>query len=257
MTYSAVMKFGYLFMKLCRDEVNNVVKDAEGVIVGYRNYDQCLIDLLETSRGWIAVVALVFCALIAYFLGSLNFAVILSRIFHHDDIRKHGSGNAGATNMVRTYGRKWGIITFICDGLKAAVAVLLSMFLMGEGGAYIAALFAILGHIFPVYYKFKGGKGVAVAAISILCLNPLVFLILVIVFVAIVASSKYISLGSVICAFFYPLILNAFNRGASGFGFISTAISVIIAVIVIFMHRSNIKRLMNRTENKIGQKAKK
>ena len=121
----------------------------------------------------------------------------------------------------------------------------------------IAALFAILGHIFPVYYKFKGGKGVVVAAISILCLNPLVFLILVLIFVAIVATSKYISLGSIICAFFYPMILNAFNRGASGFGFISTTISVMLAVIVIFMHRSNIKRLMNRTENKIGQKAKK
>ena len=153
--------------------------------------------------------------------------------------------------MVRTYGRKWGIITFICDGLKAAVSVLLSMFLMGEGGAYIAALFAILGHIFPIYYKFRGGKGVAVAAISILCLNPLVFAILVVIFVAIVYTSRYISLGSIICAFFYPMLLNAFN---SDKGFIATVISVLVAVIVIVMHRSNIKRLMNRTENKIGQK---
>ncbi len=249
MSFNEIVKFGYLFTKLCSDKVPYGVV-VEGTAVPF-NYDNRLLALFETDRGWIAGIALLMCAVVAYLLGSLNFAVILSRIFHHDDVRKYGSGNAGATNMVRTYGRKWGIITFICDGLKAAVAVLASMLLMGEGGAYIAALFAILGHIFPVYYKFRGGKGVAVAAISILCLNPLVFGVLVVVFVAIVYVSRYISLGSVICAFFYPMLLNAFNTDK---GFISTIISVLIAVIVIVMHRSNIKRLMNRTENKIGQK---
>lgn len=252
MTFAELTKFGYLFTKLCGDDVPYGVM-VEGVAVPF-NYDNRLMALLETDRGWIAALVLLACAVAAYLLGSLNFAVILSKLFHHDDIRNYGSGNAGATNMVRTYGRKWGIITFICDGLKAAVSVLGSMLLMGEGGAYIAALFAILGHIFPVYYKFRGGKGVAVAAISILCLNPMVFGILVVLFVVIVYVSRYISLGSVICAFFYPMLLNAFN---SDKGFISTVISILLAVIVIVMHRSNIKRLMNRTENKIGQKAKK
>lgn len=252
MTFAELTKFGYLFTKLCGDDVPYGVM-VEGVAVPF-NYDNRLMALLETDRGWIAALVLLACAVAAYLLGSLNFAVILSKLFHHDDIRNYGSGNAGATNMVRTYGRKWGIITFICDGLKAAVSVLGSMLLMGEGGAYIAALFAILGHIFPVYYKFRGGKGVAVAAISILCLNPMVFGILVVLFVVIVYVSRYISLGSVICAFFYPMLLNAFNADK---GFISTVISILLAVIVIVMHRSNIKRLMNRTENKIGQKAKK
>ena len=245
------MKFGWLFEMLASKEIPYGV-EVDGVQVPF-NYDNRLIALLETDKGFIALIALLLCGAAAYLLGSLNFAVILSRIFHHDDIRKHGSGNAGATNMVRTYGKKWGVITFICDGLKAAVAVLLSQLMMGEGGAYVAALFAILGHVFPLYYKFKGGKGVAVAAISILCLNPVVFLILIVVFVAIVAVSKYISLGSIICAFFYPMILNAFN---SDKGFIATTVSVLIAVIVIVMHKDNIKRLMARTENKIGQKGK-
>lgn len=251
MTFSRITKFGYLFETLAKDipyggEIN-------GVQIPF-NYDKRLLLLLETDKGYIAFISLLLCGVVAYLLGSLNFAVILSKIFFHDDIRKYGSGNAGATNMVRTYGRKWGVITFICDGLKAAVSVLLSMLLMGEGGAYIAALFAILGHIFPVYYKFRGGKGVVVAAISILCLNPMVFAILVLLFLAIVSASKYISLGSIICAFFYPMLLNAFSRDK---GFIATVISVLLAVIVIFMHRENIKRLMSRTENKIGQKAKK
>ena len=252
MSFLEIRKFGYLFTLLCGDSVPYGVI-VDGITVPF-NYDNRFIALLETDYGWIAGVALILCAVVSYFIGSLNFAVILSRVFHHDDIRKHGSGNAGATNMVRTYGRKWGVITFICDGLKAVVSVFGSMLLMGEGGAYIGALFAILGHVFPIYYKFQGGKGVTVAAISIFCLNPLVFAILAVLFVAIVYTSRYISLGSVICAFFYPMLLNAFNTDK---GFIATTISVLVAVIIIVMHRSNIKRLMNRTENKIGQKEKK
>ncbi len=252
MSWNELCKFGYLFTKLCGEAVPYYAVAKDGTILPF-NYDNRLLMLLQMGNGWLAGVALLFCAAAAYLLGSLNFAVILSKVFFKDDIRKYGSGNAGATNMVRTYGKKWGIITFICDGLKAAVAVVGAMLLMGEGGAYIAALFAILGHIFPVYYKFKGGKGVVVAAISILCLNPIVFGVLVILFVALVAMSKYISLGSIICAFFYPMILSAFS---SGRGFVSTVISILIAVIVIVMHRSNIKRLRDRTENKIGQKKK-
>lgn len=252
MTFNEIVKFGYLFTRLCGDKVPYGIV-VDGNTVPY-NYDKRLIELLELENGWIAAVTLVICAVVAYFIGSLNFAVILSRIFHHDDIRKHGSGNAGATNMTRTYGKKWGIITFICDGLKAVVSVIGAMLLMGEGGAYIAALFAVLGHIFPVYYKFQGGKGVAVASLSILCLNPLVFGILLLIFVITVATSRYISLGSLICAFLYPLLLDAFN---SSNGFISTVVSILLAVIIIFMHRENIKRLRNRTENKIGEKAKK
>lgn len=251
MSFFEIRKYGLLFSRLCEGVIGNAIDTGDKVSA--INFDTRLLILLQTEKGVFALLALLFCALLGYFLGSLNFAVILSRVFHHDDVRKYGSKNAGATNMTRTYGKKWGIATFVCDGLKAAVAVIVSTLLMGEGGAYIAALFAVLGHIFPVYYKFQGGKGVAVAAISIFCLNPLVFAILLVIFLLIVSTSRYISLGSIVCAFFYPMVLNAFS---SDKGIISTVVSVLLAVIIIVMHRSNIKRLMNRTENKIGAKKK-
>ncbi len=251
MSFFEIRKYGLLFSRLCEGIGNTITNNADGAEL--ISFDARFILLLQTEKGIFALLALVFCALLGYLLGSFNFAVIFSRFFHRNDIRDYGSKNAGATNMTRTYGRKWGIATFVCDGLKAAVAVIVSTLLMGEGGAYIAALFAVLGHIFPIYFKFRGGKGVAVAAISIFCLNPLVFAILLVIFLLLVSTSRYISLGSVICAFFYPMVLNAFS---SDKGIISTVVSVLLAVIIIVMHRSNIKRLMNRTENKIGAKKK-
>ncbi len=228
----------------------NAVKTDSGLF--RRTFDSVFMEALFTDTGFLAGIALLFCALIGYIIGSLNFAVIISKLFFKDDVRAHGSGNAGATNMLRTYGTAAGIATFVCDALKGAVSVLLSMLLMGEGGAYVGGLFCILGHIFPVFYKFRGGKGVVVAAVTILTLEPLVFLCLLILFVVIVAWSKYISLGSVICAFFFPLLENAFSQSNGAVSFISTVISVLIAVIVIVMHKSNIKRLLSRTESKIS-----
>jgi glycerol-3-phosphate acyltransferase PlsY len=227
------------------------VDTGNGLI--HTSFDTVLMEALSKNGGiWLAL-AMLFCAAFGYIVGSINFAVVISKMFFHDDVRTHGSGNAGATNMLRTYGRAAGISTFILDGVKGAVAVLVSMLLMGEGGMFVGGLFCILGHIFPVFYKFRGGKGVVVSAVTILCLNPTVFLCLVVMFVLIVAASKYISLGSVICAFFFPMLQAAFTTTD---GFLSTTISVLIAAIVIIMHHSNIKRLINRTENKLSFKKK-
>lgn len=219
-----------------------------GEFVRQFTFDNMFIRAAQLQGGWIVVAALLFSALFGYLVGSLNFALILSKLVYKDDVRLHGSGNAGATNMLRTYGTKAGVLTLILDGVKGAISVLAGMILMGEGGAYLAGLFCILGHIFPIYYKFRGGKGVVVAAVTILTLEPTVFVFLLALFILIVAWSKYISLGSVICAFFFPLLQNAFSQSN---GFLSITVSVLIAVIIIVMHRSNIKRLMNRTENKI------
>ena len=251
--------YGYILCKFIEKyNISHVIKDsATGEYIKDVSFENMMYIVAKNfDNGWLVPVALIFCALFGYLLGSINFAVIISKLFYHDDVRLHGSGNAGATNMLRTYGNKAGIFTFVLDGVKGAVAVLVSMFLMGEGGAYIAGLFCILGHIFPVYYKFRGGKGVVVSAVTILALNPVVFLILVVIFVLIVAASKYISLGSVICAFFYPLLLNSLSQTRGGLGPFAATISVLIAVIVIVMHRTNIKRLMNRTESKISFKKK-
>ena len=248
--------YGFVLSKLIEKyHINNQVVAPDGT--EYRRvFDAVFIDALKTELGYTALLALLFCAVFAYLIGSLNFAVIISKLFFKDDVRLHGSGNAGATNMLRTYGNAAGIATFVCDALKGAVSVLLSMLILGEGGAYVGGLFCILGHIFPVFYKFRGGKGVVVSAVTILCLEPLAFLFLLVLFVLIVGMSKYISLGSVICAFFFPLIQNAFSQADGFISFISTTISVLIAVIVIVMHKENIKRLMNRTENKLSFKKK-
>lgn len=254
-----IRNYGYILCEFIeRYNISHIIKDAEtGEYIKNVSFENMLYVVSKSfDNGWIALAALALCALFGYLLGSINFAVIISKLFYHDDVRLHGSGNAGSTNMLRTYGRAAGICTFVLDGIKGAVAVVLSMLLMGEGGAYVAGLFCILGHIFPVYYKFRGGKGVVVAAITILALNPVVFLILVVIFVLIVAASKYISLGSVICAFFYPLLLSSLSQHKGGLGPLSATVSVLIAVIVIVMHRSNIKRLMNRTESKFSFKKK-
>jgi glycerol-3-phosphate acyltransferase PlsY len=218
-------------------------------------------DLLMT------ILCYIITALSAYALGSLNFAVIISKLKYHDDIRKYGSGNAGMTNMLRTYGKADAALTFAGDMLKTMVSIVIGMLLVGSvgGGNYVAGFFAILGHVYPVYYKFKGGKGVVAAATTILMLDPRIFLILVTVFAVIVAISRYISLGSVVCAMLYPLLVYVVNKtawlgmnGAVGeFLYVSVIFAFVIGMFVIILHRKNIERLMTGKESKISLKSKK
>lgn len=197
---------------------------------------------------WIYITGWALCAILSYLLGSLNFGCIISKYKFHDDIRQHGSGNAGATNVLRTYGKSAAVFTYLGDGLKAAVAVLLvGRMLGGFYGAYISGLFCVIGHMWPCFFGFKGGKGVATTSVMILCLNPIVFLILLIIFVLLVAMTKYVSLGSVMCMLIYPMVLYKISGG--GFHII---IAIIVAALVIFKHRSNINRLREGTENKIS-----
>lgn len=208
----------------------------------------------------LAVVIYIAMAVLAYLLGSLNFAIIISKVKYGDDIRKYGSGNAGMTNMMRTYGRAAGIVTFIGDLSKSVVSVLIATLLMGEYCGYIAGLACILGHAFPVWYKFKGGKGVAVTAAMILTLEPFVFLTLLIVFVACVLLTRYISLGSMMSALVYPIMLKNFYRvthpGVNGLPFIPAVASILTALMILFLHRENIKRLLKGQENKFSFKKK-
>ena len=208
------------------------------------------------------IIGTLICAAIAYLLGGLNFAIIISRVKYRDDIRKHGSGNAGMTNMMRTYGRAAGIFTLLGDLLKAVVAVLLTEMLMGEVSAHIAGLACMLGHCFPCWYGFKGGKGVAVAAATILSLEPIVFLIVLIVFIIVVAVTKYISLGSIMGGLMYPLVLKAFYPHThlpqyySSLYFVILICSVLTTLLLLYMHRENMKRLLAGKENKFSFKKK-
>ena len=222
----------------------------------------------------INVGGILLCMIIPYLLGSLNFGVMISRRRFNDDVRTHGSGNAGATNMVRTYGWKAGLFTMIGDMLKAVVAVGLGYlivgfdgWIIGEGGepyrwvdqygAAIAGLFVMLGHMFPIFFKFKGGKGVATSGIVIFMISPLAGAVCLLIFLIIVIGTRYVSLGSVMGLTFYPIILNAFSHAYDP-PRNSTAcmLSVLMALLVVYMHRENIKRILNRTESKISFKKK-
>ena len=221
---------------------------------------------MATDDGFIPgnflIIGTLIAVLISYMLGSLNFAIIISKLKYHDDIRKYGSGNAGMTNMMRTYGRVAGIFTFVGDLMKAVVAVLLTGMLLGEVSAHIAGLGCILGHSFPCWYGFKGGKGVAVSAAMILCLEPFVFLVVLATFILVVAVTRYISLGSMMAALMYPITLRAFYphthdpRYYSSLYFIILICSVLTALLVLFLHRENMKRLLDGKENKFSFKKK-
>ena len=205
----------------------------------------------------IAAIAVIVCS---YLLGSINFAIIISARTYKQDIREFGSKNAGMTNMMRTYGKKAAALTLLGDALKALLSCCLGYTLIGELGAYLGGLFCIVGHIFPIFYQFKGGKGVVTVAVTVLMCNPIVFLILFVIFIIIVAFSKFISLGSVMCMLLYPIILDRITRiltrSATGTELTSPYIifTVLIAALIIFKHWGNIKRLINGTENKFSFK---
>ena len=204
---------------------------------------------------------------VGYLLGSINSSIIISKLLYRDDIRRHGSGNAGTTNMLRTYGKGAALLTLLGDVMKTALSVLFAAIIFGfnyvggistSGFCYIAGLFTILGHIFPIYYGFKGGKGVLATAAMALILSPLAFLILIIVFIVIVWASKYVSLGSVTVAILYPVVLHGIFQVLFGTTMPGlTALSAIIAaIIIVWCHRKNLERISNRTENKISFKKK-
>lgn len=229
--------------------------------------------LIETTNsagtaaaGGLVALGVVLCMVIPYLLGSLNFGLIISDKKYHDDIRNHGSGNAGTTNMLRTYGKRAAALTMLGDMLKAVIAVALGYLILnlnvtsadGTASAYdplgaaIAGLFVMLGHMFPCFFRFKGGKGVATAAMVILMIHPISFVICLLVFVIIVVGTKFVSLGSIMGLILYPVILNAFepSRGSNMF-------AIIMAVLVVWAHRENIKRLLAGKESKISLGKKK
>ncbi len=200
----------------------------------------------------------------AYLLGSINSAIIISKALYGDDIRLHGSKNAGLTNMLRTYGGKAALLTLLGDILKNVLAIFVAAIFFGfnyihgisdsDGYCYMAGLFAILGHIFPVFYKFKGGKGVLSTATVALILTPIPFAILLLIFVIIVASSKYVSLGSVSAVLLYPVLVNGYFKvvlQGNTPGIISLS-TIVIAIIVVWCHRGNLQRISNKTERKLS-----
>jgi acyl phosphate:glycerol-3-phosphate acyltransferase len=197
------------------------------------------------------IIRYVLVSVIAYFLGNFATSYIVSMRSAHIDIRKHGSGNAGATNVLRVLGAKAAAVTFIGDALKGVIAVLIGRYIAGSNGALIAGLFVVVGHNWPVTLGFKGGKGVATTIGSMLAINPLLVSIVFAVGIIVLITTKYVSLASIIGMVIFPIVMIVFKQGPEYIIF-----SIILAMLAIFKHRTNIVRLLNGTESKLGKKTK-
>ena len=207
--------------------------------------------------------AIIIVAVIAYLIGSINFSVIISKKLAGFDVRQKGSGNAGTTNMLRSVGKGPAIITLICDVLKGVVSVLIaylvSLIAKNTSGALlvqIAGIAVILGHTFPLFFEFKGGKGVATALGVLLCINWKVGLLCLVFALIIIAVTRMVSAGSCTTAILYP-VLTLFGIQKDFFIVKEESyliFSLILALIIVFNHRENIKRILTGKENKLSFK---
>ena len=197
-------------------------------------------------------------AIIAYLLGSISFAVIISKHFFHDDVRSHGSGNAGMTNSLRTYGPAAGLVVPGGDFLKGALAVYIGLQLTHSAvGACLAGALVMAGHMFPLYFGFRGGKGVATGAGVVLMLCPLVFLGALLIFSCVLGFTRYMSLASICGAASFPilsLIYRLYTHAPAVDLIVYSVFAFLAGGTVIWMHRSNIRRLLDGNERKFSFK---
>lgn len=217
-----------------------------------------------------SVLIAVVSAVQAYLLGSIDTGILVSKFLYHDDVRKYGSGAAGMTNMLRTFGKKAAALTAFGDVLKGVLAVCIGRWLftqMPESttlspylAVYLAAIFAIIGHLKPLYFGFKGGKGVLVAGGAILAIQPILIPFLFLIFLACLLPTGMVSLGSITMAALYPVLtlIYSYYRGlAAGDMAVCFVGALIMSILVIYMHRSNIKRIREGKEYRFGKKHQK
>ncbi|MFA1820798.1 glycerol-3-phosphate 1-O-acyltransferase PlsY [Virgibacillus oceani] len=184
-------------------------------------------------------------AIIAYLLGSIPSALVVGKLFYKIDIREHGSGNLGATNTFRVLGVKAGIAVTLADILKGTIAVLIPLLFSADVYGLAIGLFAVAGHTYPVFAKFRGGKAVATSGGIILGINPILFLIMIITFILTLYLSKYVSLSSMITGIVAVIVSIIFQ---------DTGLTIVIAILTAFVfyrHKANLKRIKNKTEPKI------
>ena len=188
--------------------------------------------------------------IVCYLLGAVPFSVLFSRGMLHKDVRRYGSGNPGTSNMTRAFGIKYGLLVLLFDMAKGFGAVYLGQWIMGPLGAYLGALCAVAGHNWPIYLKFKGGKGVATPVGVMLAFVPYITLIAMACFLVVLAVSRYFSLGSLVCLGLVWVLVICLH-------FADTYLVVLCSVLVLVafvQHRANIRRLKNGTENRFGSK---
>ena len=214
------------------------------------------------------MAAYIIIAVVAYLIGSVNFSIIISKKMAGFDVREKGSGNAGTTNMLRSVGKKAAAITLICDILKGVISIGLAIIIGNiakninrELLVQIAGIAVVIGHTFPIYFGFKGGKGVATSLGVLLMSNWQIGLICLVFAIILMALTRMVSLGSCAAAVLFPVLTLFINQhytvlteGKNGATYL--VYSIILAVIVLYNHRSNIKRILNGTENKLSFKKK-
>ena len=210
------------------------------------------------------MAAYIIVGLVAYLLGSISFSIIISKKMAGFDVREKGSGNAGATNMLRSVGKKAAALTLLGDALKGVVAILFAVIVGAIAKnsdkallVQIAGILVVVGHTFPVFFGFKGGKGVATSLGVLLMTNWKIGLICLVFALVLMALTRMVSMGSVGAAILFPVLVMFINTNfivSEGSGYF--VYSVILAVLVAFNHRSNIQRILNGTENKLSFKKK-
>ncbi len=189
-------------------------------------------------------------SLFGYFIGSIPFSYLVPKLASGVDIREFGSGNAGSTNVFRKMGKAYGALAFAGDFLKGVAAGYFGFRLGGELGSLVAAFFAMIGHCYPVWIRFKGGKGVAVSGGAILGVNPMLFLMLLPVQILLMVFTRYVSLSSILTAVCFPIAAYLTHQSPL-FIQIATAMSLF----VIFKHKGNIQKLLAGTESRLGKKS--
>ncbi len=202
--------------------------------------------------------AIVLGAMVSYMLGNLNGSVCISSLKAHEDVRSHGSGNAGLTNFIRNYGTTSAALVILIDGAKAALSCMVCGLLLHPyglvlEGQMLGAVAVTLGHNFPATLGYKGGKGILCGAIAALVIDVRIFAVLLVIFVLCVALTRYVSLGSVLTSLGFGIAFSVVYWDRPWV----VAAAIFLAALAIFMHRSNIVRLCKGTESKFGQKGKK
>ena len=191
-------------------------------------------------------------AVLSYLLGSISAGLLVARAMHGPNLREVGSKNTGASNALRTMGKRGGFATFVGDILKALIACLIGKLWMGLPGVMVAGLFVILGHNWPVFFQFKGGKGVSSMTAVMLMSFWWQAIICYVVTIAVIALTRFISLGSMVMVTLFAVLVAITNWG----NWLAIGWTVLLAAICIWRHRANVKRLLNGTEAKIGQRVK-
>ena len=189
-------------------------------------------------------------AIIGYLLGNISVGILIARLYGISDIRKVGSGNAGTTNVLRNLGWVPSVLTLAGDCLKGLIAALIGKWIAGDIGLIIGGTFAVIGHDFPVFFKFRGGKGIATNLGLILVVNPWIALILTVAVLTVVAITKYMSVGSIMACFVYPALVIVMMRSNPVYP-VYVISAIFAGALALFCHRANVKRLLRHEENKL------